>query len=162
MGRGEESTLSEVSLWSQGRMFFIRQEDLAGFRKESKHPQKQSKHLPIFHFGCKRLLTVVRDSWQPHSCFLMHLLARGPLCVCLCVSCVSVPVCLCKMNSRLFVTTANEQKDPYQSVAFYIWTEPQVGAQLLSPWLAGPQCHHTATAASLSSLCSFTEYIVRR
>lgn len=54
---GEESILSEVSLWSQGKMFFIRQEDLAGFRKESKHPQKQRKHLPIFQFGCKGLLT---------------------------------------------------------------------------------------------------------
>lgn len=56
-GEGEESTLSEVSLWSQGRMFFIRQQDLAGLRKESKHPQKQRKHLPIFQFGSKRVLT---------------------------------------------------------------------------------------------------------
>lgn len=136
MGGGGEALSSEVSLWSPGRIFFIRQEDLAGFRKESKHPQKQRKHLPIS--------VAVTDSWQPHSCFFKSLLTEEPLCACL---------CMCKISSRFFVTTENKQQQlPLSTCStFYTKLSPGVGSgHSLHDW---QHCTAVAMAWVVSHPC---------
>lgn len=61
----------------------------------------------------------MRDSWQPHSCFLKHLLTEKPLYI-------------CKINSRIFVTTENKQQQLPLSTCSISYTG-------LSPWM-GSSC----------------------